>query len=134
MKNILFILVFLTLFYSCNKNIDKQNESLKTPINKTQINKKLLISSWIDTSNFMLDFTILPNGIARSDNIGIFFYKKWRVNGRKITFSIERFKKEKSYIKEESWEILQLDDKNLVMKRGILISKYIRKYPIGTKR
>jgi hypothetical protein len=82
----------------------------------------------------MLDFTILPNGIARSDNIGIFFYKKWRVNGRKITFSIERFKKEKSYIKEESWEILQLDDKNLVMKRGILISKYIRKYPIGTKR
>jgi len=88
---------------------------------------KRFVSSWLDTSEAKLNFTLLADGTAKSDNMTTLLYKKWRIEGDKIIFTIESIGNGSSSTDEEIYEIVKIDDKELILKQGSYKERYLRK-------
>lgn len=79
-KTYFYFLISLTLinFFGCNFN--------KKPATSTS---KLLIGSWLDSSEAKLHFTLLENGDAKSDNMETLVYKSWSVRSVAIVYFLK---------------------------------------------
>ncbi len=136
-----FLILGVTLLNSCKKNRKKTEKVVEKTLvehkeeNKQEdIDKKLLAFSWLDTSDSKLHFTLNSDGTARSDNMATLLYKKWRVEGNNIIFTIESIGNHSSSTVEDIYKIITLNNKYLIIKQDPsnqnslpLISKYRRK-------
>ena len=101
--------------------IQNKKESIKN------IDRELLIGSWLDSSKAALNFTLFKDGTARSDNMTTLLYRKWSVNGQKLILTAESLGNGTSSIGDESYEIKTLTNKKMVLKNGYSIMIYIKK-------
>lgn len=127
-----YLIFGLLLFYSCkqtqhnNTNKDAHTETHPSEINNFKFNRSLIVGSWIDTSESEQHFTLLKNGLARSDNSHKLLYKNWSTTGHSISFTIERKENGISYIHDEIVNIEKLDENQLILKTGKRILHYTR--------
>lgn len=121
------------LFSSCKDGKkSKPGKDIKSEIQSKEksdstIEKELLVGSWIDCSPAVLHFTLFEDGTARSDNMKTLLYKKWRVKGSQIVFTIESIGNKTSSVDDETYNIEKLTKDSLVLRRGEYLSKYIKK-------
>lgn len=78
-KPYLYFLISLIIinFFGCDFN--------KKP---ATYNSKLLIGSWLDSSKAKLHFTLLENGVAKSDNMETLVYKSWSVGNDSLFLKV----------------------------------------------
>ena len=137
-KPIKYILLLLLPFFvfSCNmgskENRGRQSSAAVTgkpvAVNSKAVDKNLLYGSWIDNGEAKLNFTLNSDGTAKSDNMETLLYKNWKLNGNKITFTIESVGNHSSSIDEETYSIVSLDKDKMVLKGDAgTIYNYTRK-------
>lgn len=129
----LFLIVGVLLFSSC-KNNSKGTANNEANLKKEEVtteeatvNQKLLLGSWEDSSKAALHFSILKNGVARSDNMRTLLYKKWSVDENRITFIIESIGNATSSIDTVTYTIEKLTDDKMVLRKGAYLSEYTKK-------
>ena len=123
-KNVIFVLIIPFFLFSCNMGSKENRGGQSTAVakekpvavNSKTVNKNLLYGSWIDDSEAKLNFTINSNGTAKSDNMETLLYKSWKLNGNKITFTIESVGNHTSSVDEETYSIVSLDKNKMVLK------------------
>ncbi len=123
----------LFLLGSC-KNERKSTTDSKTTFeiqneekHSSTINKDLLVGSWKDNSESALHFTLFKNGSARSDNMETLLYKKWKLSGNQIIFTVESVGNGTSSIDDETYIIDKLTEDRLVLKNGEYLFEYTKK-------
>ena len=89
--------------------------------------KEKLIGSWLDTSERKLHFTLFKNGTAHSDNMKTLLYKKWKVDENRLIITAKSIGNKNSSVNDNIYEIILLNDNELVLKNGKLIERYVRK-------
>jgi len=133
-KNIFTLVLVGGLFLiSCK---DKQKTSDESPTNqktieqKSTINTSFLIGSWKDQSQAALHFSLYADGTAQSDNMKTLLYQKWNVKGNQLYLEAKSIGNGSSSIDTEIYEIQQLDENQMILKRGEIIFEYkkINKY------
>ena len=114
----LYYLISLTLinFFGCNFN--------KKPATSTS---KLLIGSWLDSSEAKLHFTLLENGIAKSDNMKTLVYKSWSVRNDSLFLKVKSIGNRTHFESIEAYKIDTLDSNTLVLHNKNFKMFYTRK-------
>ena len=142
MKNVLLLRTLLTLafvglilvMYSCSGENQQKSEKIDQEVvtvikteeaNKVDVNK--LIGAWKDTSEAGLDILLLKDGSAKSLNSETLIYTKWKLKGNLLTLTSKSLGNGMSFSDDETYVIVQLDEKTLVLKTGDYLVKYIRK-------
>ncbi len=74
------------------------------------MNTKWIQNYALALSEAALNFTLLADDTAKSDNMKTLLYKKWRVAGNNIIFTIESIGNHTSSTDDEVYEIIKLDD------------------------
>lgn len=124
-KNIFTIaLISGTLFTSCNNDPKKSKDNLEEQ--KSTIDTKLLVGSWEDQSESALNFSLLSDGTAQSDNMETLVYKQWNVKNNQLYLVAESIGNRTSSIDTMVYDIQQLDENQMVLKRDALIFTYKR--------
>ena len=124
-KNIFTIaLISGTLFTSCNNDPKKSKDNLEEQ--KSTIDIKLLVGSWEDQSESALNFSLLSDGTAQSDNMETLVYKQWNVKNNQLYLVAESIGNRTSSIDTMVYDIQQLDENQMVLKRDELIFTYKR--------
>lgn len=124
----IFLSFFGILFFVSCTNDEKSTISKNEPtefLNST-VDTTLLLGSRKDTSKSALNFTILDNGIARSDNMETLLYKTWTVKGNQITFIIESIGNGTSSTDSVTYDIDKLTDDELILRQGTNLSGYMK--------
>ncbi len=88
------------------------------------IDTNLLIGSWEDQSESALNFSLLSDGTAQSDNMETLVYQRWEVKNNQLYLVAESIGNRVSSIDTMVYEIQQLDENQLVLKRDNLVSTY----------
>ncbi len=140
MKNLLFSRVLLMLafagailmFNACSES-QKKSEEVSSEVVKVEKNKEAnrvdvdkLIGSWKDTSEAGLDILLLEDGSAKSLNSETLLYTKWKLNGNQLTLTSKSIGNGISFVDDETFVIIQLDDKSLALQKGDYIVRYTR--------
>lgn len=126
--SILLLIIGILFTFSCkNENKGTSINNVNPEIEQTTIENDLLVGSWKDNSEAALDFTLLKDGSARSDNMKTLLYKKWSVNGDQITFIIESIGNGTSSTDTETYTIEKLNKDQLIIKKGDYQSEYTKK-------
>ena len=122
-------LIGLFALVACKEAKDKINNSKEEKIvmSKATINKNLLIGSWLDQSESKLHFSILENGIARSDNMTTLLYEKWKLDGTKLVLTAKGIGNGSSSIDNEVYEINLLTEDRMILKNGDYSFEFIKK-------
>ena len=128
MKRINLLLVVCVVLFSCN-NTTKNNTSKGVILQQKKGNDyiKLAVGSWKDTTASHLDFTLFEDGTAQSDNMKSLLYKNWKIDGNKITFTIESIGNGTSFFDDETFTIHELTSKKMVLKKGNVVSMIMLK-------
>lgn len=108
-----------TLFTSCNNDPKKSKDNLEEQ--KSTIDIKLLVGSWEDQSESALNFSLLSDGTAQSDNMETLVYKQWNVKNNQLYLVAESIGNRTSSIDTMVYDIQQLDENQMVLKRDALI-------------
>ena len=128
---ILFWIVFAGIFkFNILANIkgyDVDGNLIELEHTNCEIKEEQLIGSWLDTSESKLHFTLFKDGTARSDNMETLLYKKWRIEGNKLILTEESIGNGNTSIGDYEYEIVLLNDKELSLKKGKLIERYVKK-------
>lgn len=111
-----------TLFTSCNNGPKKSKDNLEEQ--KSTIDTKLLVGSWEDQSESALNFSLLSDGTAQSDNMETLVYKQWNVKNNQLYLVAESIGNRTSSIDTIVYDIQQLDENQMVLKRDALIFTY----------
>lgn len=108
---------------------EEQTAAVEQVIEKPEagIDKALLIGSWIDTSAAALNFTLLADGTARSDNMRTLLYEHWRTEGDRLILTAKSIGNGVSSVSEEVYVIEVLTDSTLLLKEGTYERGYVRK-------
>lgn len=93
---------------------------------KSTIDTKLLVGSWEDQSESALNFSLLSDGTAQSDNMETLVYKQWNVKNNQLYLVAESIGNRTSSIDTMVYDIQQLDENQMVLKRDELIFTYKR--------
>jgi len=140
MKNLLFLRVLLILIFtgaflmlnSCSesqKKSEKASEVVEVEkhkeTNKVDVDK--LIGSWKDTSETGLDILFLEDGSTRSLHSKTLLYTNWKLNGNRLTLSSKSVGNGISFFDDETYVIIQLNDKSLALQKGDYVVRYTRK-------
>lgn len=124
------LLIGLITIVACKQTVATDKKSFKKEFAEkpvTTIDEKLLIGSWLDQSESKLHFSLLQNGTARSDNMTTLLYQKWRLDGTKLTLTVESIGNGNSSTGEETYEIKTLTKEKLILKDGDNLLRFIRK-------
>ena len=123
MKIIYLLVVVCLVLFSCNETTNS-NRGRKAILQNRNDNdyRKFVVGSWKDTTDAHLHFTLFEDGSARSDNMETLLYRKWKLNGNKITFTIESVGNETSFVGEETFTIDELTKEKMVLKKGSMVS------------
>ncbi len=108
-------LVFISLF-GCEFN--------NKPLTSTS---KLLIGSWLDSSEAKLHFTLLENGDAKSDNMETLVYKSWSVRNDSLFLKVKSIGNRTHFESIEAYKIDTLDSNTLVLHNKNFKMSYTRK-------
>jgi hypothetical protein len=98
------------------KNMEIKEE--KSEIQKENVDEKLLIGSWKDTSPSALHFSMFADGTAQSDNMKTLLYKKWSVKDDKIIFIVESIGNKSNSIDTITQTIEKLTNEELILVDG----------------
>ena len=128
MKKISLLIVICISLFSCNR-IQKGNVKNQSTLKNEKLieTSELIIGSWKDTTSSQLHFTLFEDGSAQSDNMTTLLYRKWKLDGNKITFTIESIGNGNSFIDEETFTIDELTTKKMVLKKGNVVSMIMHK-------
>ena len=124
------LIFFIGIFLLGSCNTDNKSTAHKEPgteIQNSLAEKELLTGSWKDNSEAALDFTLFEDGTARSDNMKTLLYKKWKVKGNEITFTIESIGNGTTSTDDETYIIEKLTKTDLILKNGTQLSEYTKK-------
>ena len=78
-------------------------------------NSKLLIGSWLDRSKAKLHFTLLENGVAKSDNMETLVYKSWSVRNDSLFLKVKSIGNRTHFETIVAYKIDTLDSNTLVL-------------------
>lgn len=116
---------------SCNEDKKTKGDSgeveLKVEQKSTIIDEKLLIGSWLDSSESALHFSMFEDGTARSDNMKTLLYEKWRLEGDTLILTARSIGNREVSVSDEVFEIRELSDKNMTLKKGEYLLEFERK-------
>jgi hypothetical protein len=121
------------LFSSCKKGSNSSfGEGINSKIQTEKIadfavQKEFLIGSWEDSSPAALHFTLFEDGTARSDNMQTLLYKKWKVNGTQIIFTIESIGNDTSSVENRTYNIEKLTKNKLILRNGEFLLHFTKK-------
>lgn len=118
----IFLFISAVFFSACNNTAKKPAEEVIEQISK--IDTSLLIGSWEDQSESALHFTLRSDGTAQSDNMTTLLYSKWEVKNNLLYLVAESVGNGISYVDTMLYEIQQLDEHQLLLKRDDLISTF----------
>ncbi|MGB0455563.1 MAG: lipocalin family protein [Flavobacteriaceae bacterium] len=90
-------------------------------------NSKLLIGSWLDRSKAKLHFTLLENGVAKSDNMETLVYKSWSVRNDSLFLKVKSIGNRTHFETIEAYKIDTLDSNTLVLHNKNFKMSYTRK-------
>jgi len=91
--------------------------------------EKELLGSWVEPISGKSDyqgFTLCADGTAKSINTGELFYKKWKIQGNKLTLEVETYDKGLTSEDIETYIIAEVLDDALLLKIGESIYTYKR--------
>jgi len=111
-----FISLFLINLFGCNFN--------NKPTTSTS---KLLIGSWLDSSDAKLHFTLFENGSAKSDNMETLVYKSWSVRNDSLFLKVKSIGNRTHFETIEAYKIDTLDANMLVLQNKNFKMSYTRK-------
>lgn len=94
---------------------------------KNNIEKELLIGSWLDLSGSALHFSMLKDGTAHSDNMKTLLYKKWRLEENKLILTVKSIGNGTSSIGEDVYEIKVLTEKKMILLNGEYLLNFEKK-------
>ena len=117
-KPYLYFLISLIIinFFGCDFN--------KKP---ATYNSKLLIGSWLDRSKTKSHFTLLENGVAKSDNMETLVYKRWSVRNGSLFLKVKSIGNRTHFETIEAYKIDTLDSNTLVLHNKNFKMSYTRK-------
>ena len=92
-----------------------------------KIDVKMLIGNWEDTSLAKLSMMLLEDGTARSTSSKTLIYTNWRVEGNKLIMTAKSIGNGISTIGDETYTIVKLNDKKLILKLGDYVAIFVRK-------
>ncbi len=110
------ILFFVSLFVSC---ATKQEISFDR--------ETLLVGMWDDTSDANLDFSLFPDGTARSESMSTLLYKRWELQDNNLIITTESIGNGISFLYDGVYSIETLNETSLVIRDGDIRYSYIRK-------
>lgn len=110
------ILFFVSLFVSCatEQEISFDRETL-------------LVGMWDDTSDANLDFSLFPDGTARSESMSTLLYKRWELQDNNLIITTESIGNGISFLYDGVYSIETLNETSLVIRDGDIRYSYIRK-------
>ncbi len=110
------ILFFVSLFVSCatGQEISFDRETL-------------LVGMWDDTSDANLDFSLFPDGTARSESMSTLLYKRWELQDNNLIITTESIGNGISFLYDGVYSIETLNETSLVIRDGDIRYSYIRK-------
>ncbi len=127
----LILIILLIVLGSCKGEKNKDDKSkIEIQDNKesyTIVNEKLLVGSWLDSSESELHFSMFEDGTAHSDNMKTLLYEKWRLDGNTLILTVKSIGNGSSSVDDEVYEIQTLTDKKMVLKNGEYILNYVKK-------
>lgn len=123
------ILIALLALGGCKEAKDKNINSKEETIVKSKdtINENFLLGSWLDQSESKLHFSILENGIARSDNMTTLLYEKWKLEGTNLILTAKSIGNGSSSIENEVYEINLLTEDRMILKNGDYSLEFLKK-------
>lgn len=127
---VLLLVSGLIIFGSCKEDKKLKDEKSNLEIQKksyTNINKKLLVGSWLDSSESALHFSMFEDGTSRSDNMKTLVYEKWRLEGNRLILTAKSIGNGSSSVGDEIYEIQELTDKKMTLKNGEYFLEFIKK-------
>jgi len=122
----------LIFFGSCKENEKIKDDKSEIEIqvktkSDTNIDKNLLIGSWLDASEAALHFSLFEDETSRSDNMKTLLYEKWRLEGNKLILTVKSIGNGNTSVSEEKYLIEELTDKKMVLKDGKRLLKFKKK-------
>jgi len=122
----------LIFFGSCKENEKIKDDKSEIEIqvktkSDTNIDKNLLIGSWLDASEAALHFSLFEDETSRSDNMKTLLYEKWRLEGNKLILTVKSIGNGNTSVGEEKYLIEELTDKKMVLKNGKRLLKFKKK-------
>lgn len=90
-------------------------------------NSKLLTGSWLDRSKAKLHFTLLENGVAKSDNMETLVYKSWSVPNDSLFLKVKSIGNRTHFETIEAYKIDTLDSNTLLLHNKNFKMSYTRK-------
>jgi len=122
----------LIFFGSCKENEKIKDDKSEIEIqvktkSDTNIDKNLLIGSWLDASEAALHFSLFEDETSRSDNMKTLLYEKWRLEGNKLILTVKSIGNGNTSVGEEKYLIEELTDKKMVLKDGKRLLKFKKK-------
>jgi len=122
----------LIFFGSCKENEKIKDDKSEIEIqvktkSDTNIDKNLLIGSWLDASEAALHFSLFEDETSRSDNMKTLLYEKWRLEGNKLILTVKSIGNDNTSVSEEKYLIEELTDKKMVLKDGKRLLKFKKK-------
>ena len=113
MKNIIKLLfVMLLLVMACQS---------------THIKNEDVLGSWIDLSEAKLNFTLLENGVARSDNMETLLYQKWELKGDSLILTMKSIGNGTSSIDEMAYKIEMPNSNKMILFTEYSSNEYLKK-------
>ncbi len=87
----------------------------------------LLVGMWDDTSDANLDFSLFPDGTARSESMATLLYKRWELQDSNLIITTESVGNGVSFLYDGVYSIETLNETSLVIRDGDIRYSYIRK-------
>lgn len=129
-----FLLVCVVCFLdACINQINKSNTTKSKHVipeeveQDQQVDLKLFVGAWEDSSEAALHFSLFEDGTARSDNMKTLLYKKWRVEKDKIVFTVESIGNGTSFFAEDTCVIESITKNEMILKKGEFRIEYKRR-------
>lgn len=128
------VVLVMTAICCCNFE-KKEKEEEQSVIGKTKVDNPIreidLLGEWTEpnpiNANEVQGFELSSNNKAESINMETLKYKKWDIDNNRLILVSESIGNHTSGIDTITYEIVELNSKNLILKDGANLLKYTKK-------
>ncbi|WP_334058026.1 lipocalin family protein [Polaribacter sp. P097] len=93
----------------------------------TSIKNEDVLGAWIDLSDAKLNFTLLENGVARSDNMETLLYQNWELKGDSLILTMKSIGNGMSSIDKMAYKIEMPNSNKIILFTEYGSNEYLKK-------